>query len=581
VVEVAAGAELVASAYRNLLARRADATTITTACPAVVNLVEIHFPELIPHLAPVVSPMIALGRMLKQEDPDLMVVFAGPCVAKKDEIERPSLRGAVDAVLTFGELEELLTEYGIDPARHSPGLFDPPHPGLARAFPVSGGLLRVAGLAQDVLLPEIEAVEGPARCLRALRELAGDHGRRRVLDILFCEGCIDGPALGSPLSLPERRARVARYTREQPECGDLPAATGVDLGREFTDRRPFLPTASEEQLREVLAVHYGFRADDELDCGACGYDSCREKALAVFRGLAEAEMCLPHLLQRADDRLADSAERMRRLREEMLQSEKLVALGQFSAGIAHEINNPLGAILLLAASVLEEMPADHPGYSDLVTVVKEAERCRGVVSDLLNFARQTPLRREPTDVNRLLNDETEVLLRTRSPEAPPIDVDLNLLPELPLLAADAARLRQVFRNVIQNAIDAMVHGGRLTISTRVQHDEQSLVVDIHDTGVGIPRANLSRLFNPFFTTKPSGRGTGLGLATAYGIVKMHGGEIRVASEAGQGTRFSVCLPLTVTRSTDAPARDGTESFEGREAPEDGAESLWPSPRVRS
>lgn len=561
VVEVAYGAELVAGAYVELLAQDPQPPVIATACPVVVNLVEIHFPELLPNLAPVVSPMIALGRYLKEREPWLSVVFAGPCVAKKDEMKRPSLRGAVDAVLTFGELQELLDCAGIDMAASAPAKPDPPHPWLARVFPVSGGLLKVAGVAPDVLRTDVACVEGPERCLQKLRALSGGNGHARIVDMLFCEGCIDGPGMAGGLALPERRQLVVDYTRQfritTPTAPDGRASTG----RRFSDRRPLLPSAGDEQLRELLGLHYDFGPEDEIDCGACGYPTCREKALALYRGLAEPDMCLPYLLRRADHRLADSAEQLVQMRQELIQSEKMAALGQFSAGIAHEINNPLGAILLLSASLLEEIDEDHPSYAELKTIVKETERCRAIVADLLDFARQSRLRREVTDVNALVAEVVEVVTLTRPLD--PVMVRLDLDPQLPRVSLDAPRMGQVIRNLVNNAIDAMPGGGVLTLTTRRNDRTREVVIDVHDTGTGISRADLSRLFSPFFTTKPMGRGTGLGLATALGIVRMHGGDIRVASELGKGTQFSIRIPL-VQHQTNPGEREANAHAQGQD-----------------
>lgn len=597
VAEVAYGAELVALAYLRLLSGRqvfggagaggaggpgtgtagrdgntggtsaggespgAGRPLISTACPAVVNLVEIHYPELIPWLAPVVSPMVALARYLKHRGLARSVVFVGPCVAKKDEIRHPAVAGAVDAVLTFPELDEMLAERGIALADLPAGEFDPPHPRLGRCFPLSGGLLRTASLRVDPLRPAVMAVDGRDRVLRKLDRLRHSQFRPVLLDLLFCEGCIDGPLIDSRLTLTERRRRLADHVLAA--CGgepDLAAADAVldevDLTRTFRDRHLEQPVPSEEEIRRILALTRKYRPEDELDCGACGYATCRDKALAVWRGVAEAEMCLPYMIEeleqsvrelaRSRRELEESHLRLQRMQEELIQSEKMASLGQLSAGVAHELNNPLGGILLFAGSLLEELPADDPRRREIELIQREAQRCRDIVRNLLNFARQTRLRKQEVDVADLLREVMEVM----APHIPPGVKVHEEVTGLPPVWLDPGEMKQVFINVISNAIDAMPEGGTLTI--RASASPGGVTVCLADTGCGIPPEHLNQIFQPFFTTKPPGKGTGLGLATAYGIVKLHGGEIRVRSQVGAGTEVEIYLPRGEPEGT-APA----------------------------
>lgn len=301
VVEVAYGASLVSEAYREVLAAPGwQRGLISTACPAIVNLVEKYYPELLPRLVPVVSPMVATGRVVKEWwGADTPVVFIGPCVAKKEEARDPLVSEAVDAVLIFRELRLILEERGIEPARLSPGKVDNPWPGLGSIYPLPGGLLRSAALRADILENEIVTVSGKENCLEFLEGLRHHHFDPEFVDILFCEGCINGPVMETSLPPYTRQKAVAEYWRlgsEPPAGPPSGLSPQVDLRRAYTDRSVAHTLPTEEQVLGILRELDKTRPEDELNCGACGYNTCREKAVAVFQGLAENRMCLPYLI---------------------------------------------------------------------------------------------------------------------------------------------------------------------------------------------------------------------------------------------------------------------------------------------
>jgi two-component system NtrC family sensor kinase len=227
--------------------------------------------------------------------------------------------------------------------------------------------------------------------------------------------------------------------------------------------------------------------------------------------------------------------------EQLVQKEKLASVGQLAAGVAHEINNPLGTILLLSDVLYKEAAADDPRREDLEMITDQARRCRGIVSDLLSFARQNRVMAQRTDVNQLV----QRVIAEESPKEryDEIEIVQDLAPRLPIIQADPEQLRQALVNLITNAADAMApEGGVMTISTR-HADAQHIELAVADTGSGMSKEVRSRLFTPFFTTKPPGKGTGLGLSIIYGIVKMHRGDIQVWSEVGKGSRFTIRLPI--------------------------------------
>ena len=301
--EVAFGALLVTQEYKKMMSKGDQEHFIATACPAIVTLVEKHYSDLIPFLIPVVSPMVALGRYLKTiYGKQCEVVFIGPCIAKKEEAQDPMVQGVIDAVLTFPELEQMFKEQEIIIEDLTPMEWDSPNSGLGRLYPISGGLLRTASLELDPLSYEIIMVEGQDNCLDFLKGIKQDRNSIQLADILFCDGCISGPMIKSPLNKYERQQLVAQYTRENTEgSAEKPPVMpdGLNLTRGFRNRSkeiPEMPEPTEAQIRAVLTELGKFSPEDELNCGACGYASCREKARAVFRGLAENKMCLPFLI---------------------------------------------------------------------------------------------------------------------------------------------------------------------------------------------------------------------------------------------------------------------------------------------
>lgn len=549
VVEVAFGAELVAAAFRTLSRANGDKPLISSACPAVVAYVEKYLPSLVPYLAPIVSPMGALGRAVKQKyHPGARLVFIGPCIAKKAERREEDVAEYVDAVLTFQEARDMLRVAGINLSELPESSFGGLTAGTARIFPVSGGLLRTAALAADILDTEIVVAEGAGETVELLHELADGTLQVRLLDALFCEGCISGPRITGELSTTARREAVAEFARRGRAAENESSRrlrdeyAAIDLRRRFTAcAAPQLPVPSEEEIREALRRTKKLKPEDELNCGACGYPTCREKAVAVCQGLAEAEMCLPYLIEQLQENYGDLERMHKELQEtqaQLIQSEKLASMGQLAAGVAHEVNNPLGTIMLCSHMLLRGQADPEEQQKALKMIVDEATRCRSIVSGLLNFARQGKLALQDVQLNELVCDTFALV--EQQPIFAGIETEMALDSSLTTIEADAAQLKDVFLNIILNAAEAMNGHGRFTIYTRDLGEK--VEVSFVDTGCGIPAENLSRIFNPFFTTKQIGQGTGLGLAIAYGIVKMHKGQILVHSEVGRGSTFTVVLP---------------------------------------
>jgi signal transduction histidine kinase len=223
----------------------------------------------------------------------------------------------------------------------------------------------------------------------------------------------------------------------------------------------------------------------------------------------------------------------------LLQQEKLASIGRLSAGVAHEINNPLTTILTSAMLIQEDMDADHPAYEELALISKEALRCRKIVASLLDFARQT----QPQKRQRLLNHivAESVILTQKQAAFKDIRVDTDLDPFIPEQLLDKGQIQQALINLIFNAVEATPEGGRIHVRSEFMPGKHAVQVVIKDNGAGIHQDYLDKIFEPFFTTKESG--TGLGLSITHGIIEQHGGTIAVKSVLGEGTRFIIQLPV--------------------------------------
>ncbi len=306
VYETAYGAELVADSYRNflnkVLSEKEDKTYISTPCPAIVNLVCKYYDEFIPNLVNIVSPMVAMGRFLKERFKNAHITFIGPCVAKKYEIKEENIKNiCIDNVWTFKELDNFFTKFDIDPKRKNFSDFDGYYPRIGRSFALSGGLLKTAAIGTDILETDIIVVDGKDEVLSFFESLKIGKVKPKFVDMLFCKGCIDGPVMQSKGSLHERAERIVNYVKNYyfQSAGEGYSAPVSGLERGFTKKdRLIFVEPKEEDIKKVLDEMKSYNGGENLNCGACGYENCYEKAKAVVIGLAEIEMCLPYLLNK-------------------------------------------------------------------------------------------------------------------------------------------------------------------------------------------------------------------------------------------------------------------------------------------
>ena len=292
VEETAIGATIVKNEYERILAEEDKDVLISSCCHSVNLLVQKYFPGILHCLADVVSPMQAHCQDIKRRMPDAHTVFIGPCVAKKDEAEHYS--GTVDAVLTYEELTKWLAEEEIE----IESIRDETEESRARIFPTAGGVLKT--MAQDRPGYTYLAVDGVESCIAALRDIEGGKVHKCFIEMSACVGsCINGPVMEkngrSPVldyTVVSKYAGTKDFAVEQPEV--------VDLKKMFVPIEKRLGMPDEEEILEVLRQMGKFKPEDELNCGSCGYDTCREKAVAIIHGKAEASMCLPFLKEKAE-----------------------------------------------------------------------------------------------------------------------------------------------------------------------------------------------------------------------------------------------------------------------------------------
>lgn len=566
VFEVGFGADVVAYQYGKLIRKNPEKSYISSSCPSIVSYIEKYHPDLVDNIIPLGSPMMAMAKVIKQLKGDhTKIVFAGPCGAKKREMQKmPPL---IDVAITFRELTQIFKDKGVDleKSHPEPTPFDPPSPNLGGLFSLSSGLLQTAGLQEDLLKGEIINADGKNNFVPALKEFEHKDFSPRLLDLLSCEGCIMGPGMGNNDPLYKKRGNVSRYLQKSRQTTNqnnfvfyFDALKDIDIRVNFTPKDHLVENIefTNDEIKTVLKKFGKEEPKDELNCMACGYDSCREHAKAILMDLAEPEMCLPYTIDKLKKTVSDlelSYDELKNVKEILSHREKLASMGQLSAGIAHELNNPLGVVLMFTHNLQEELKEklNDETQEDLSVIIDQANRCKRIVSGLLNFSRQNKVIKTEVSIISFLEYVVDSL-------SVPSHVNIRLVkPEnnREIIAEfDKDQISQVLINLINNSIDALndhanTNEGEIELS--VEKNDRELAIIVKDNGVGIPESLRSKIFEPFFTTKQMGRGTGLGLPVCYGIIKMHKGNIEVFSyddpetspTSKTGTTVKVTLPL--------------------------------------
>ncbi len=544
IVEVAFGADMVSQQYKKILNDENAPPGISSDCPAIVYYIEKYHPELVDKLAKVVSPMVATKRVVKKKyGDDVKTVFIGPCIAKKAESDE------IDEAITFTELREMLTLRGITKDKTEASEFDPPLSGKAAIFPVSRGMLHSVNVSEDISEGNVVVADGKTNFRDAIDEF--ENGMiRQHLELLCCEGCIMGAGMSKDNRRYARRVKISNYVRNKLKHldteqwkKDVDEFSRLDYSQVFHAESKKTLDPPEEEITKVLHEMGKYNEKDHLNCGACGYDTCYEHAVAVAQGLAENEMCLPFTIDKLHNYISElniSNEKLASTQQALKQSEKLANMGQLSAGIAHELNNPLGVITMYSNILLDETQETDPVREDLNLIVEQAERCKKIVGGLLNFARKSQVNHSKTNIVDFVEKSLESIVKPSN-----VEIKFSHNMENPEVMIDNEQMMQVLTNLEKNAIEAMPKGGELLVE--LFDKDNNVFINISDTGTGIEQQHMDKIFTPFYTTKEVGKGTGLGLPLVYGVIKMHKGKIDVESNTDPGkgktgTAFKIRIP---------------------------------------
>lgn len=311
VLEGTAGVELIAPEYRELINQKHDFPLISSHCPTVVDLIERHHPQLVKNLVPVVSPMVAIGRFIRaHRGPDTQIVYISSCIGGKFEISSDSVKGAIDTVLTYGELNKMLKSRNIDPHRLNQTPFSGLPTSSGRTFSIFGGPFNNFGIVNNGLDPNFVATVGEEASMEVIHDLAAGRISPQYVDVRFCNGgCIGGPGRTNRLTSFSKRNLIINYRKQKipykPSAHYLKAPEQLRLDRTFSNRQLKLEPPSPDAIRRILNETEKFTEQDELNCASCGYETCREHAVAVFQGLADNRMCLPYSMSRLEEDRTD------------------------------------------------------------------------------------------------------------------------------------------------------------------------------------------------------------------------------------------------------------------------------------
>ena len=395
----------------------------------------------------------------------------------------------------------------------------------------------------------------------AFTSLSGEEVFRYAVPMRLTRDCL--PCHGSPAGEPD----AFGHPREGMSVGDLKGAWVVTApltlmaSRQGANRRflfwigvSIIAVTSGVIFLAIRAILYPLR-ELVTTIRRIGEGRIEERVEMVSRDeVGELAREFNEMIDRLEASYATLEERVRersraleRSQAQLVQASKLAALGELVGGIAHEINNPTGVIVMRGASLMQEVESrglSEDIVDDIEVIQRQSDKIAQITSGLLAFSRQAPFSPQPTDINRTVSNAVGLVqnvLRNR---------DIAYRPEfsdvLSPVQADTTRIEQVLLNLFNNAMDAMPDGGELCVATRLEVDAEGgqwVRISVRDTGTGILEEHLNRLFDPFFTTKEVGKGTGLGLAISYGIVEEHGGHLEVESEWGAGAVFHIVLPI--------------------------------------
>lgn len=388
-------------------------------------------------------------------------------------------------------------------------------------YPILSGDRTDALLMLDIDLPAMEKME---------EKLQRSSAFLKNLILSSVDGVIAADMTGKILIFNDAAAEVSEYSIEEALCT-------------LNIRDVYPGEGAKDIMRKLRDTKYG------------GKGKLKSHKVDVLRKNGEIiPICLSAAIVYEGDREVASIGFFHDLREEikmeeelkntqlqLVQAEKMASLGKLAAGVAHQLNNPLGGITLFAQLIMEEYKLEDGAREDLSRIIKDAQRCRDTVKELLEFARQTKMEKKPLDINRTIS-RTLFLLGNQT-LFHNIIIEEDFDSSLPLIPADIQQINHVIMNIILNAAQAMEGQGELLVTTGLIKKDETIFIEVADTGPGIAEDTIDHIFEPFYTTKEEGKGTGLGLSLVYGIVQDHNGSVTAANRPEKGAVFRVELPL--------------------------------------
>ncbi|NOY13269.1 MAG: AAA domain-containing protein [Deltaproteobacteria bacterium] len=346
VLEGTAGVELIAPEYRELIAEQLDYPLISSHCPTVVDLIERHHPRLLKNLVPVVSPMVAIGRYIKaHRGQDIQVIYISSCIGGKFEIASEPVKGAIDTVLTYNELNQMLHERKIDPHRLGKSPFAGLPTSSGRSFSIVGGPFNNFGIVNNGLDPNFVSTVGEEASMEVIHDLAAGRISPQYVDVRFCSGgCIGGPGRTNRLTSFSKRNLIINYQKldipYQPSTHYLKVPEQLQLDRQFSNKLYKLEHPGGDSIRRILNETEKYTEQDELNCASCGYATCREHAIAVYQGLADTRMCLPYSMNRLEEdrtNLEQKYDLARRALDQEYAGASIIGNDSRTQGVLHMI----------------------------------------------------------------------------------------------------------------------------------------------------------------------------------------------------------------------------------------------------
>ena len=393
--EVSFGVDLIAQAYAKLFSRAEGKYLITANCPAIVKLIEKFHPEMIPNLAPLVSPLVATAMVVREiYGDDAAIVHIGPCIDAKDEVLQYRDGNLIEAVLTFVELRRMFDEFSIQERLVKLSDFDPPHGNLGALYPLPPGIIQAAGIKRDMVSSSIITASGKEDILEAVNDFDKYIDTiKHHFNLFFCHGCLLGPAMQQHKERFKRRALVRKYAEKRSAMidkdqwkKDIEKWSKLDFTRSFINDDHRIPEPPEEAIMEVMKIVGKDDPNDEVNCGACGYLSCHEFASTVAKGLAIPEMCHTFNLRNKQEyieTLRQTNKKLAETKKALKESEELARKEKEIAQSASDMmNNMLEKLPTGVVIVDNNLKILHSNQSFINTIGEDARTIADIIPGL-------------------------------------------------------------------------------------------------------------------------------------------------------------------------------------------------------